>query len=89
MTESDRLDWIESGRVLSPGEIWQTGGDGVRLIDLLIKKMSVVRCWSIKQCAIITRDNYLMILPLLCTISTKIKEHVRSRVQGANLDFIS
>jgi hypothetical protein len=75
--------------VFSPGEIWQTGGDGVRLIDLLIKKMSVVGCWSTKQCAIITRDAYIMILPLLCTISTKIKEHVRFRVQGANLDFIS
>jgi hypothetical protein len=89
MTESGRLDWIESDRVLSPGEIWQTGGDGVRGIDLLIKKMSVVGCWSTKQCAIITRDAYIMILPLLCTISTKIKEHVRFRVQGANLDFIS
>jgi len=75
--------------VFSPGEIWQTGGDGVRLIDLLIKKMSVVGYWSTKQRTIITRDNYLMILPLLCTIFTKIEEHVRIRVQGANLDFIS
>jgi hypothetical protein len=75
--------------VFSPGEIWQTGGDGVRLIDLLIKRMSVVGYWSTKQCTIITRDNYLMILPLLCTIFTKIEEHVRIRVQGANLDFIS
>jgi hypothetical protein len=73
--------------VFSPGEIWQTGGRSK--IDLLIKKMSVVGYWSTKQCTIITRDNYLMILPLLCTIFTKIEEHVRIRVQGANLDFIS